>query len=110
MEMAQMQTYSFDALLDDTFGKVGTPKRDSMEKAVDEELRAFRVGEAIRQARKERSLTQQQLGEMIGVQKAQISRFENGHNITLNSVSRIFKALGLQSTLNVQSIGQVVLS
>jgi transcriptional regulator with XRE-family HTH domain len=35
------------------------------------------LGSAIKQARKERNLTQQQLGELVGVKKAQISKIEN---------------------------------
>ncbi|MCS6823641.1 MAG: helix-turn-helix domain-containing protein [Cytophagaceae bacterium] len=35
------------------------------------------LGEAIRQARLERNFTQEELGRLVGVQKAQISKLEN---------------------------------
>jgi transcriptional regulator with XRE-family HTH domain len=35
------------------------------------------LGQAIKQARQERNLTQAQLGELVGVPKAQISKIEN---------------------------------
>ena len=48
----------------------GRPKETQFEN----ELRLDLIGNAIKQARKERKLTQAQLGELIGVQKAQISK------------------------------------
>lgn len=40
------------------------------------------IGEAIKQARKEKNLTQEQLGVLMGVQRSQVSRIERGHNLT----------------------------
>ena len=37
------------------------------------------TGERIKKLRKEKGLTQQQLGEMLGVQKSAIAKYENGH-------------------------------
>lgn len=53
------------------------------------------MGEAIKQARKANNLTQEQLGEKIGVQKSQISRLERGHGITFSTMARIFKAMNI---------------
>lgn len=36
------------------------------------------TGERIKKLRKEKGLTQQQLGEMLGVQKSAIAKYENG--------------------------------
>ncbi|WP_317127203.1 helix-turn-helix domain-containing protein [Brumimicrobium glaciale] len=42
-----------------------------------------------------KSLTQEQLGELVGVKKAQISRLENSiGNLTFETVLRILNALG----------------
>ena len=71
--MAQMNLTPLDDVLDKHFGKVGTPKRDAFESDVDEALHAYRLGEAIKKARIEQNLTQEQLGERIGVKRAQIS-------------------------------------
>ena len=40
-------------------------------------MRIDLLGQAIKQARQERNLTQEQLGDLVGVQKAQISKIEN---------------------------------
>lgn len=91
MEKAEkMKTYSFGQLKDKHLGKVGTEKRDKYEY----ELRLDLLGEMIRQTRKERQLTQSELGEMIGVQKSQISRIErNAKNVTIATILKVFNAL-----------------
>jgi len=81
---------TLDELKDKHLGELGTPKREKYEF----ELQLDLVGEMIKKARKERNLTQEQLGNLIGVQKAQISKLENGSaNITLSTMIRVFDAL-----------------
>ena len=65
-----------------------------MEQTVFEQ--AYRVGEAIKQARESQNLTQAELGEKMGVQRAQVCRLESGKSITLASMMRAFRALGVQ--------------
>ena len=106
-----MNFTSLDVLIDEVFGKRGTPKRDAMEKRLQEEVNAYFVGEAIRKMRQAQNLTQEELGERIGVQKAQISRLEKGKSvITLPTMSRIFQALGVSTaTLDLGAGGKVAL-
>lgn len=48
----------------------------------------------IKSARLERNLTQEQLGKIVGVQKAQISKLENNANsATIDTILKVFKAL-----------------
>ncbi len=61
-----MKLYTHEEMLDSVIGVKGTPRRDEYEAKVD----AFLIGEAIKQARESRNITQEQLGEMIGVKKA----------------------------------------
>ena len=61
-----MKLYSFEELLDEDYGKVGTPERDAFERSVDEAVQAYRVGEAIKRAREAQNLTQAELGEKMG--------------------------------------------
>ena len=68
--MAKMNVTSLDVLTDEVFGKIGTPKRNAMEKQLKEEVNAYFVGEAIRKIRQAQNLTQEELGERVGVQKA----------------------------------------
>ena len=68
-----MKTHTLDQVTDELIGEVGTTQRDMFEY----ELQMDLVGKAIKQTRLERNLTQEELGKLIGVQKAQISRIEN---------------------------------
>ncbi|MEA5109053.1 hypothetical protein SDC9_43301 [bioreactor metagenome] len=100
METAkEIKTYTLDELKDKHLGKVGTEKRDKYEY----ELRLDLLGEVIKRTRKERHLTQAELGEMIGVQKSQISRIErNAKNVTIETILRVFKALKAKVNFNVE--------
>lgn len=104
-----MKLTSLSELEDRHIGPVGTPKRDEYERKLAEELHAYHVGEAIKQARLAQNLTQAELGERLGMHKAQVSRLESGKSITLNSMMRVFKALGVQCTLDMKGIGRVAL-
>jgi len=73
METNKFKTVSLDTMIDKHIGKVGTERRDAFEN----ELRIDLLGQAIKQARQERNLTQAQLGELVGVQKAQIYKIKN---------------------------------
>ena len=65
--------------------------------------------EAIKQAREAQKLTQAELGEKMGVQRAQVCRLESGKSITLSSMMRAFRALGVQVALEMKGIGKVAL-
>ncbi|MBK7566786.1 MAG: helix-turn-helix transcriptional regulator [Bacteroidetes bacterium] len=94
-----MKSYTLDQVQDKLIGKVGTTERDLFEY----ELQMDLIGKAIKQARKERHLTQEELGILIGVQKAQISRLENNAgNVTLDTLLRVFTALKAKVTFQVE--------
>jgi transcriptional regulator with XRE-family HTH domain len=49
------------------------------------------LGKMIRTARLERNLTQEQLGQLVGVQKAQISKLESSSNsATIDTIMKVF--------------------
>lgn len=98
--MTDMKLISFEDLKDKYIGKTGSPERDAYEEKLKEEVRAYHIGEAIKAARKERNMTQDQLAEIMGVKKAQISRIERGYNPTINTVAKVFHALGMGVSLN----------
>ena len=94
-----MKPYSLDELTDKYIGKKGTKKRDAFEN----ELRLDLIGEAIKQARKERHLTQEELGELVGVKKAQISKIENSTtDARFTTILKVFEALGAKVHFNVE--------
>ena len=100
-----MKTYKIEEVEDILLGTRGTTQREYYEQELDE----FYIGEAIRQARLSKNLTQEELGARIGVQRAQISRIENGKNITLANISRLMKAMEIQATLSIAGVGTFVL-
>ena len=90
---------------DQLIGKPGTAARDAYE----EELQLYAIGTAIKQTRKQQNLTQEELGRMVGVQKAQISRIENGKNLTFGTVLKLFKAMKVSVNLDIDKVGRVAL-
>lgn len=100
-----------DSLIDDVWGKKGTPERDAMEAQLKEEVNSYFVGEAIKKARMQKNLTQEELGERIGVKRAQICKLENGKcSPTISTMSRVFQALGIATaTLDLGVGGKVAL-
>ena len=70
--MENLKFYTLDEVKDKHIGKTGTPQREKYES----ELQSFLVGEAIKQARKVQNMTQQELAEKMGVQRAQVSKIE----------------------------------
>lgn len=73
-------------------------------------IHAYKLGEAIKKARIEQNLTQEELGERIGVKRAQISRLEKGYSISIPTMSRVFKALGVTTaSIDLGKIGKVAL-
>lgn len=105
--MKEMNVKTLDELQDKVLGKIGTPDRDAFEAELNQEIHDYFVGEAIRKARLAKNLTQQQLGEKIGVQKAQISRLERGKSITLATLTKVFRALDLTVKLQISGIGEL---
>jgi HTH-type transcriptional regulator / antitoxin HipB len=94
-----MKAYTLDQVQDELIGKKNTPQRDLFEY----ELQMDLIGKAIKQTRKERNLTQEELGKIIGVQKAQISRLENNaSNVTMETLLRVFTALKAKVKLHVE--------
>jgi DNA-binding XRE family transcriptional regulator len=94
-----IKTYTLAEMKDKYIGKVGTKERDEYEY----ELRMDVLGKMIKAARQERNLTQGELGKLIGVQKAQISKLESSANsATIDTVIKVFKALKAEINFNVK--------
>lgn len=100
-----MKKYSLEELTDNYIGKKGTQKRDEFEN----ELRLDLLGQAIRHARQEKNLTQEELGELVGVKKSQISKIENSTtDARFTTVLKVFKALGAKVHFNVELNNQTI--
>lgn len=95
----KFKTVPLETMLDKHIGKHGSARRDSFEN----ELRIDLLGQAIKQARQAQNLTQEQLGELVGVQKAQISKIENSvKNARFETILKVFEALGAKVNFNVE--------
>ncbi len=102
-----MRLTSVEQLKDKHLGKIGTPKRDAYE----QELKIELLAEEIKALRLANNLTQDQLGQLIGVGRAQISKLENGKsNITIGTLLKVFNALKAKVSFNVERIGEVKLN
>ena len=98
MAKTPIKSYSLAEMKDKYIGKVGTKVRDQFEY----ELSMDVLGRMIKTARQERNLTQEQLGKLIGVQKAQISKLESSANsATIDTIVKVFKALKAEIYFNV---------
>jgi len=90
---------SFADHLDQQYGKRGTPEREKFE----EGFEAFKLGVMLKELRKEKGLTQEQLAKKCGTTKTYISRIENdASDIRLSTLMRIIReGLGGHLKLNV---------
>ncbi|WP_373708177.1 helix-turn-helix domain-containing protein [Kaistella sp.] len=94
-----MKTYTLNQVQDQLIGEIGTTQRDLFEY----ELQMDLIGKAIKEARIERNLTQEELGKLVGVQKAQISRLEsNASNVTIDTLLKVFTALKARVKLQIE--------
>jgi HTH-type transcriptional regulator / antitoxin HipB len=98
MAQTKNTTYSLAEMKDKYIGKVGTTERDEYEYELNMEV----LGRMIKTARQERNLTQEQLGQLVGVQKSQISKLESSTNsATIDTILKVFKALKADIHFNV---------
>jgi HTH-type transcriptional regulator / antitoxin HipB len=99
MKSDRLRQVSLDEMIDKHIGKIGTERRDAFE----EELRLDILGQTIKKIREEKHLTQAQLGEMVGVKKAQISKIENSlTDARFETILKVFRALNAKISFNVE--------
>ena len=69
------------------------------------------IGDTIRTVRRERNLTQEQLGELVGVKKAQISKLENSlTDARFETVLKVFKALNAKINFNIELLDEKIIT
>lgn len=95
----KMKMMTLDELKDRDIGKIGSPERNQYEFDLKMEV----LGDMIKSVRKERQLTQEQLGKLVGVQKSQISKLErNTKNVTIETILKVFSGLKANVKFSVQ--------
>lgn len=94
-----MKQYTLAEMEDKYIGEKGTHERDTYEYELKMEL----LGRMIRTTRKERNMTQEELGKIVGVNKSQISKLENHANsATIETIIKVFNALKADVQFNVR--------
>jgi len=94
-----MKTYSLSEMKDKHIGPIGTSERDEYEY----ELRMEVLGKMIKTTRRERNLTQEELGKLVGVQKSQISKLESSANsATIDTILKVFSAMKAEINFHVR--------
>lgn len=95
-----METKSWKEIKDNVYGEKGTERRDEL----DRDFESFKIGLLLRNAREEKNLTQEQLGELIDKKRTYISRVENnGSNLTLKTLFDIVeKGLGGKVKISIE--------
>lgn len=88
---------SLDQFVEEQYGKIGTPKRDKLEKGFD----TFKLGFLLQQARLEKGMTQEELAQKCGTNKGNISRIENNiKEVRISTLKKIVE-LGLGGHLEL---------
>ncbi len=94
-----MKKYTLSEMEDKYIGKQGTPERDTYEYELKMEL----LGRMIKATRQEKHMTQEELGQIVGVNKSQISKLENHANsATIGTIIKVFNALKADIQFNVR--------
>lgn len=68
------------------------------------------IGSLFLKRRKELGLTQQQLGDKVGVTKSEISKIENGRGITFSTINKLSEALGVSAQIELKPNSEVSLN
>jgi len=88
---------TWKTIKDSVYGKKGTQRRDNL----DRDAEAFTIGLLLREAREQKQLTQEQLGQLVDKKRTYISRVENdGSNMTLKTLYDIVE-LGLGGKVKI---------
>jgi ribosome-binding protein aMBF1 (putative translation factor) len=98
MEVNKIQT--LDQLKDEHYGKKGDPKREQLEKGYE----AFKIGVLLQEARLKKGLTQEQLADRCGTNKAYISKVENSiKDVRISTLQKIIEVgLGGRLSMSIQ--------
>ncbi len=94
-----MKKYTLNQMEDKYIGKEGTIERDIYEYELKMEL----LGRMIKATRKEKQMTQEKLGQIVGVSKSQISKLENHtSSATIQTIIKVFYALNDDIQFNIR--------
>ena len=94
-----MNLTRFDELLDNEYGKPGTPERDAFEQRVINDI----IADEIKKRREALGLSQKELSEKTGLSPYIISKVEkNIDNVSFKYITKIAHTLGLRFQLSIK--------
>lgn len=105
-----MKIHSQEEALTEFIGEKNSKARRDFDAEVKKEVDLFNMGEAIRIARQQRGLSQEALGQMIGVKRSRICQIEKGEGLTLATISKSLNALQVKSSIVIEGVGCYTLS
>ncbi|MEO5946244.1 MAG: helix-turn-helix transcriptional regulator [Chitinophagaceae bacterium] len=93
-------TKTLTLLIEEQYGKKGTSKREKFDKGYE----TFKLGAMIHEARLEKGMTQEQLAEKCGTNKAYISKVENNiKDVRISTLQKIVElGFGGQLQLSIK--------
>ncbi len=97
-----MELYSHEDMLNKVLGEKGTLERDGYEA----KMNSFLMGSHYKSACFETPYTRI-AWRNDRVKRAQVSRIENGHNLTFSTIARAFKAMGIGASFEIAGFGKV---
>ena len=60
------------------------------------------LGIAVKQQRLLKGMTLQDVADLAGIRKGQISRIEHGRDVQLTTINKLLPALGLEASLTIK--------
>ena len=97
-KIKKMDTTTWKDIKNKVYGTKGTKRRDDLER----DFESFKIGLLLKNARKEKKLTQDQLANLVDKKRSYISRIENnGNNISLKTLFDIVEK-GLGGKVNIK--------
>lgn len=105
-----MNIHSHEEALTKFIGEKNSESRKEYEAEVQNEIDLINMGQAIRIARQQRGLSQETLGQLIGVKRSRMCQIEKGEGLTLSTITKSLKALQVKSSIVIEGVGRYSLA
>ena len=97
--MKKINLTNFEELLDEEYGKPGTPERDTFEQKVINDI----IADEIKKRREKLGLSRKDLSKKTGLSQYIISKVEkNIDEVSLNHIYKVAKVLGFQLQISLK--------
>lgn len=105
MKNNELEMFTFEQIKKEFIGEIGSEKREQYE----QKLKVEMLGETLKRQRIQRNLTQEELANLVGLNRFQIARIEkNTTNSTLENILKVVNALNAKVNINIEFLNQNV--